>query len=145
MNSLDLRLGNLFYPIDRSKQIHLPVPIPEKVYSINLFSIESVSADKPFFFQTKINKFNIEDITGIPINEKWLVNFGFESVSKTFIYQKVTTQLNNKIKIHRVQENFYCLGGYEGSCNKIQYIHQLQNLYFYVTGEDLTLKSVLQE
>jgi len=37
----------------------------------------------------------------------------------------------------------YCDIDYEGTTNdriKIQYVHQLQNLYFALTGEELTYK-----
>ena len=65
----------------------------------------------------------------ILLTEEWLVRFGFEKLTKGgSIY---------KLKDFHVQD-FSPLGIYE--CNnhiEIKYVHQLQNLYFALTGEEL--------
>ena len=46
IQSNELRLGNLFYPIDRSNKVHLPIEIaPIKVCTIG-FKIEAIPYDK---------------------------------------------------------------------------------------------------
>ena len=72
-----------------------------------------------------------KDLKGIPLTEEWLVRLGFKKISPHGSIWK----LGN----FHVQD-FIQLGIYE--CNnhvKIKYIHQLQNLYFALTGEELKL------
>ena len=66
----------------------------------------------------------------IPLTEEWLVKFGFKT--------------DNNVE-------FYCESGYDWALNfgelefralniVIKNVHQLQNLYFTLTGEELTIK-----
>lgn len=67
----------------------------------------------------------------IPITEEWLLKFGFEKTPLGYF---------KKDGIILVVEDFYyeCL---LGSVAKIlKYIHQLQNLYFALTGKELEIK-----
>ena len=75
-----------------------------------------------------------EDIKPIPLTKEWLVKFGFEKhkthshwLKEGFVIDLVSLK-NNK--------GYYL-------CDidllvKIEYVHQLQNLYFAITGEELT-------
>jgi hypothetical protein len=69
----------------------------------------------------------------IPLTEEWLIKFGFEKINH--IYDGIIF-LINKIKLC-ITLNGKCeiRGGYIPI--KIQYVHQLQNLYFALTGEEL--------
>ena len=62
----------------------------------------------------------------IPLTEEWLVKFGFENKTKTFV-------LNN-ISIKQQTKGYFF---YLSIMN--QYVHQLQNLYFALTGEELKI------
>lgn len=75
-------------------------------------------------------------ILGIPITEEWLVNFGFE---KGFYYKKGCLKLSTGSKRTLVR---YVISNSESvSIATIQYIHELQNLYFAITGAELELKN----
>ncbi len=72
----------------------------------------------------------------IPLTEEWLIKFGFE------IYKGVED-------IHYSHNNFWDIdrriGGNYFRCDhleleNIKYVHQLQNLYFALTSEELTIK-----
>lgn len=67
----------------------------------------------------------------IPLTEEWLLKFGFEY--KSYGYgEKEWKQWNYK---------GFNLNGFEySSYLKIDYLHQLQNLYFALTNEELTIK-----
>lgn len=76
----------------------------------------------------------------IPLTEEWLLKFGFNKVKSD--YEEAETwdfyfgvlyfdMANNSVKIN----GQYCLS------NIPKYVHQLQNLYFALTGEELTFKS----
>lgn len=73
---------------------------------------------------------NISRISGIPLTEKILLKFGF-------LYDDNFYHLNN-IWISNFYENYFSLDGFDET--KIEYIHQLQNLYFPLKGEELTFK-----
>ncbi|NRA94432.1 MAG: hypothetical protein HRU26_17505, partial [Psychroserpens sp.] len=87
----------------------------------------------------------------IPITEEWLEKFGFEKESIEKAYFRVliySMRLNEKlieIKIEMWKGNdewedyysFYKNWDYMNSC---QHIHQLQNLYYALTGEELKMK-----
>lgn len=70
-----------------------------------------------------------DTIAPIKITEEWLINFGFESFDLRFRH------LGNFV-IHNEGENFF----YKTRTTeiKIKHVHQLQNLYFALTGEELT-------
>jgi hypothetical protein len=86
---------------------------------------------------------SIESYCPIPLTEEWLVKFGFEFFCKL---QDTTAycigKLNNFIIVptsgkweirYRVDERF-------SRYLSIEFVHQLQNLYQVLTGEELTLK-----
>lgn len=69
----------------------------------------------------------------IPLTEEWLVKFGFEMHENApWVLQKQPLMCNigNRFTWH-----YKTL-----SIKDIKYVHQLQNLYFALTGEELTIK-----
>lgn len=83
-----------------------------------------------------------EDINPIPLTEEWLVKFGVEELLNQDVYRV------NYVNYHKGTNCFsYCLGyyhddqGYVDNIFKdVNHVHQLQNLYFALTGEELTIK-----
>ncbi len=79
----------------------------------------------------------INEIKPIPITEEWLLKFGFEknldgcpTLKKDHQYfQYWEGRLTWQQSPHNDWSEF-----------KIQFVHQLQNLYFALTGEELTAK-----
>jgi hypothetical protein len=73
-------------------------------------------------------EFDPKDLNGIPLTEEWLVTFGFEYIEE-----------------YKWWEIDWCnftidLGGeyeFEFAFHPIKYVHQLQNLYFALTGKEL--------
>jgi hypothetical protein len=130
MKANELRLGNLVY-------------ITDETYS--------------FFYkqETEINIHNLIYLCGetkepieytiepIPLTEEWLLKFGFEETDpKTFMDGLYSRKKGDGFYINK-ETMSYCTFDYEGTIDdiiKIQYVHQLQNLYFAVTGEELTMK-----
>ena len=63
--------------------------------------------------------------SAIPLTEQWLIDFGFE---KNLVeYQKELLTIKNDFTIN-------CLGSWR---IEIKHVHQLQNLYFALTGKEL--------
>lgn len=80
----------------------------------------------------------------IPLTEEWLIKFGFEVDAKD-------TLRSQRIKIETSYLNWYDDGSYSIGkfpftiplSGPIKYVHQLQNLYFALTGEELTIKETV--
>lgn len=87
------------------------------------------------------SQFN-EFIEPIPLTDEWLIKFGFEEngLDKKENKKYRLTWEEGVFDIYRIS-SFYLDDGkhYEP---KIEFIHQLQNLYFALTGTELTLKEV---
>lgn len=68
----------------------------------------------------------------IPLTEEWLLKFGFENKNKkkNWIYSAYGLKINNG-KI---------ISGLGGKMVCVEYVHQLQNLYFALTNEELIIK-----
>lgn len=67
---------------------------------------------------------------GIPINEEWLFKFGFECIftHDDHHYYNGFLALDIDFQPFDYDIRYY-----------IKYVHQLQNLYFALTGEELTI------
>lgn len=69
----------------------------------------------------------------IPLTEEWLLKFRFEKDGGIF---------HNEIVLYENTKRFSYNANYFEHDNliDIKYVHQLQNLYFALTGEELTVK-----
>jgi hypothetical protein len=116
MESNELRIGNY---VDCYKKRH-----NEKFIEVESIELYSINYDFCGYY--------VCDLIPIPITEDWLLKFGFEkdsdlvnSLCKSGIWFNVknmeATYLSHKLR-------------------KINYVHELQNLYFALTGEELTIK-----
>ena len=66
------------------------------------------------------------DFAPIPLTEEWLLKFGFRESNK-YLFKY-------KLGLKKRGDNYF----YDNI--SIKHVHQLQNLYFALTGEELTLK-----
>jgi len=70
----------------------------------------------------------------IPLTEEWLLKFGFEIKQGRFgneYWGKINLYTASNKKI------VFC---FDGCLKGIKYVHQLQNLYFALTGQELIIK-----
>jgi len=89
-------------------------------------------------YNYKTERYELDDIDldcfePIPLTEEWLLKFGFESNPYQDRYENKVIQVEcNKLR------------GYTelwiDGMPHIKYIHQLQNLYFALTGQELEIK-----
>lgn len=106
-----------------------------EVTSVGSNGFESIKLDK------YCNVYGSDDVfeyLGVPLTEKWLLKLGFKEAS-SLMWDGVEFEkeyLGNKFT---VDVEMYVYNG----CwtQKIKYVHQLQNLYFALTGEELTIKN----
>ena len=80
---------------------------------------------QPSCFSVEIKKF----YNPIPLTEEWLLKFGFKNI-------KFKYEINNFIIWLDPRSTYYYLN-YEGGNIEIKYVHELQNLYFALTGKEL--------
>jgi hypothetical protein len=125
MKSNELRIGNLVQCLD----IETEQWCVDKVSDIN---------EDDFYTkdESEGNAIANMEIKPIPLTEEWLIKFGFRS---------------------NPYEDKYELGNFHVQCNKtrvylelwieldichvdLKHVHTLQNLYFALTGEELTIK-----
>jgi hypothetical protein len=86
----------------------------------------------------------IEAIKPIPLTEEWLVKFGFDIKTDLDIGRHC---YENDIGKYNDSKHFEYIissgddshGGWWYYTKEIEYVHQLQNLYFALTGEELIL------
>lgn len=76
----------------------------------------------------------------IPLTEEWLVKFGFKITGQTPHPNNIWTVYGEECKFEL--EHIISFFLYDNKCfgTEVKYIHQLQNLYFALTGEELTFK-----
>ena len=70
----------------------------------------------------------------IPLTDDWLIRFGFEKfrlIKGGIVFDNSWLRINESMVA-------YWRGGFIG---KIQHVNSLQNLYFALTGSELTLKN----
>lgn len=72
------------------------------------------------------------DGEGIPLTDEWLVKFGFEILG-VLVKQNDHMRLLCEYGVYFFQTAIVK--------TEIKYVHQLQNLYFAVTGDELTIKN----
>jgi len=84
------------------------------------------------------NLINAEDISmgkaevyPIPLNSEWLIQFGFKPFSKDWSKKGIIIHTRKRGYVLRT------------SVPIIQHVHQLQNLFFALTGQELTINSPL--
>ena len=86
----------------------------------------------------------------IPLTEEWLLKFGFECIANNGDQKRFGLKNRNKNYFYGVELdheeiclNKQSLFGCETIIHNeifLQHVHQLQNLYFALTGEDLKFK-----
>lgn len=89
----------------------------------------------------------LDGISGIPINEEWLLRLGFMKYTIDIGGPGIGEEsdqwsLNGYSFLFDINERLF-LSGYNWNTHHMQYVHQLQNLYFALTGEELTIKETV--
>jgi hypothetical protein len=88
--------------------------------------------------ETGINDldYNEDEVFGIPITEDWLINMGFETsktMDKFFVKDNSIGISVADDKFRFIQGNFVC----QLIIREIEFVHELQNLYFAIKGIEL--------
>ncbi len=154
MGTTDLRIGNFVTTIDRSGEIHLPTGITKKIGQISFFKVDLYDFKRGFAIQNDSIRIDISDLSPIPLTEEWLLKFGFEKDDLTEgLYTKIMLEYNLEVSQNGFSGTlekdllwFITIKAYNNQVTfQKRYVHQLQNLYFSLTGEELTLQKEIQK
>jgi hypothetical protein len=122
MKASELRIGNLLYFFKDTPAM-----------------VVSISSDSLYLTQGGgfINP-KTEECEPIPLTEDWLLKFGFELINNEY-WQSRNSEFKlywtvNKNKMIPEFNEKRLIAGYD-----FKYVHQLQNLYFALTGEELCI------
>lgn len=124
----DLRIGNLM--LDKLGDI-------VELYSIN----------KTFFHVDGYKRqVSVKSIKPIPLTEEWLVKFGFNKEYKEG-YIGINVNFTDFVLTYPKRmgefQDYFAFQYETGTLSRfkdIKFVHQLQNIYFALTGEELTIK-----
>jgi hypothetical protein len=75
----------------------------------------------------------------IPLTEEWLIKLGFEKQQEEHVWYEL--QISSSLALIEGDKNGYMevfLLDHDDSV-RVRYVHQLQNLYFALTGEELKI------
>ena len=132
MKASELRLGNyIFQQMEMEDGKYLPV----KVVEISEDRILFLTEKQQFFLGIRPFSSIIKQAIPIHLTEDWLLKFGFTlnrnrmQISENFYFE------NNKLWVGLPDGQFRRY--IQISSDRWQYVHQLQNLYFALIGEEL--------
>lgn len=126
MKNTELRIGNLFL---------------EKFSQTKIKVLELLSNERIIFEGDFENNWQAEPI---PITEEWLIKLGFEKQKGIYrsFYQ---SNDNNYLSICFDEDRYYFMDVNEDpSFSGFNYVHQLQNLYFALTGTELSYEKEIK-
>lgn len=120
MGSKEFRLGNLINYCNGGVF---------KVIGIHEFGLDVEDDNETTYME-------YEEFEPIPLTEEWLVIFGFIQDNGSMCWRN---EIDSEIMI--VYETLPKFFRFYPRTNKIEYVHQLQNLFFALCGEELITKN----
>ena len=138
----ELRIGNLVTTVEGTKHFEKELEV-EFLTNNNCYDL-----DAPL---DSINGYELNKVIPILITEEWLVRFGFKRLDKGDVSAQfyigenpLTHDWLFDLKWIKDYEKIppYPLKGfpfYRNGLFEVKHVHQLQNLYFALTGEELVL------
>lgn len=140
MKPEELRIGNYVYEMNRQTEIHFPYDYPLKIVSIEIGYIRAILPEENLAHIANPIKIKWSNITGVPLTEDWLIKFGFEKEIESKITYFIIDEFNiewwSKAKDGKAlftDGNLY---------RHMDFVHQLQNLYFALTGKELVNETI---
>jgi hypothetical protein len=124
MEVKDLRIGNYI----QYKKGHLSkvdcIDIMDEFGTVTVSGLDSKYID---------GSYSLEHFEPIPLTEEWLIKFGYDDLSD----RNENVIAYAKDSVHTKGFWFRPIDGYT---RKLEYVHQLQNLYHALTGNELEIK-----
>jgi hypothetical protein len=115
MKATDFRIGNF-------------VLYDNRIFKTEIISDLFPTIGTPAF---SIGVVDWKNIHGIPITEDWLIKFGFEKRKECYVH------FSFKLIDYK---KYYIFDWAVGGNTEIQFVHELQNLFFALTNNELIYK-----
>lgn len=137
----ELRIGNLVK--------YTGTPYPNYPLVNGMVIVEDIVGNGVNLSMGGSTLYKADKLEGIPITPEWLERMGyvrFQYYTDEYLWSLVDENNTMTGDFCIVEENNRLIpmngtGGYEYAiAREIQYVHQLQNLFFTLTGEELTIK-----
>jgi len=109
MKANELRIGNYVETTDKRHN--------EKYIKVESILFETINV--------QFREYNLKHIQPIPLTEEWLIKFGFKNHGIINSYCFV----DEKLRIDYLSNEYFP--------RHVEFVHELQNIYFALTGEDL--------
>lgn len=130
MEARELRIGNLLH--DREGRLCIVEQVGLEIDDCKIYSKFGPTTGLP--------------VIGIPLTEEWLLKFGFHYNNNTSSVARLEIQYKDSdfpVTLQATDNGasmLICRNGIGTACAPCEYIYQLQNLYFALTGQELTIK-----
>mgnify|MGYP003670777804 CR=1 FL=1 len=145
MEAKELRIGNLVHYNANQKEVGTITGMQS-----------AVSKQCYIYLNNRINSvLDLEEIKPIPLTDEWLFKFGFIKMKNyrtkqlghsKYDWFKDNTQFFSIEKHHSGDfnegETFYPTFTFNNCSFALQYVHQLQNLYFSLTKDELKINDI---
>lgn len=116
----ELRLGNWVDYKGKYYQIY------DGIRSLSIDDLDSESLD------SHLKNIKLLDLRPIPITEEILLKCGFERLGKyTFVCDNALMQLEIDVITNKLVHSILAI--------EVKYLHQLQNLYYFLCGKELEI------
>lgn len=108
-----------------------------------IFKIDSIANVFPTLDTAEfgIGVVDWNNIKPVPLTEEWLLNFGFNKKVDEYVFQDYAIEDIHNGVTWILKEFDYDSVCFVAIGKGINYVHQLQNLYFALVGEELELKN----
>lgn len=126
MKASELRYGNMVYENWAVKQEAGPMTIEQRSLVVDLLTMVRVDNNDP-------------TIEPIPLSEEWLLKFGFEIVGNEWTGAQGMPSDYYKHGEFVLSQAYWVVGIGRKFDNPIKHVHELQNIYFCLTSEELTI------
>lgn len=124
----ELRIGNM---VDVTPNAYHYLKINKEPFVVKQILELSVS------FESFYSLERYEDLQPIPLTEDGLKSLGFVFTDMADMGIHIGLKVNIEVSLNWHEGRIW-IGE---ACTHIQFVHQLQNLYYALTGQELTLKS----
>ena len=133
MQANELKIGNWVYEVNENSKGTIAAILQNER---DIFDVEMLNKDGMFF------EVQLEDIKPIPLTEEWLVKLGFKLKDGQDDDKDSTMYHRNMIcDIEYGDGSVFWHDNYTSIYHKsITYVHDLQNLYHAIMGEELKIK-----
>lgn len=133
----ELRVSNLVHPVSRGGGIEMPsTGVMIKIVEIRDSSVMAILHDEDITKVLKYTEYGYRKISPIPLTPEILEQCGFNHE----IHDDTSYYIQHNIWFCHIGDDWYLSSHTE--CKPFQYLHQLQNLHFALTNEELIFQYI---